>query len=69
MFLRGEVKLEIDVYEKLADELMFEFGFTASVAQNIVSFLEDQGVIDYDTLKEIFLYDDEEEFDEYSDDE
>lgn len=51
----------MDVYQALADKITDEFGENDFYSnEQVVSYLSKLGVIDYDTLKEIFLYPEEE---------
>lgn len=47
-----------DVYELLAKDLVHNVGLDLSQAIEVVEFLQDNDFIDYDTLKEIYIYDD-----------
>lgn len=50
----------VNVYEMLAKKLEEELGPTEINSWNdIVDYLEDNGFVDYDTLKEIFLHGEE----------
>ncbi len=49
----------MDVYLALAEDIKQRIDCDLHYAQGIVSELEDIGVIDYDTLKEIYLNEDE----------
>lgn len=50
-----------DVYAMLAEKLSDELGPTEMNSwKDIVEYLENNGFIDYDNLKEIFLYGEEE---------
>lgn len=46
-----------DVYELLAKDLQDNVGLDYGQALEIVEFLQSNDFIDYDTLKEIYLYD------------
>lgn len=46
-----------DVYELLADDLVNNVGLEYDQALEVVDFLQNNDFIDYDVLKEIYLYD------------
>lgn len=46
-----------DVYELLAQDIRDNVGVDYATALEVVTFLEDNGFVDYDNLKEIYLYD------------
>ena len=51
---------DIDVYQELAiDLLTAATGLTMFQTKQIVAFLDQEGFIDYDQLKEYYLYEDE----------
>lgn len=50
--------MEEDVYELLAKDLMNNVGLDYAQALEVVDFLQNNEYIEYDTLKEIYLYDD-----------
>lgn len=52
-------KMDEDVYELLTRDLENNVGLDYSQALEVVEFLTDNDFIDYDTLKEIYLYDEE----------
>lgn len=43
-----------NVYELLEEELATELGLSFEQAERVVAYLEDNGFLDYDTLKEIY---------------
>lgn len=49
-----------DVYHLLAIDLVKNCGLDMFTAKKIIRFLEDDGHIDYDALKEHYLYEEEE---------
>lgn len=49
--------MDEDVYELLAKDLMQNVGLDYAQALEVVEFLEDNDFISYDTLKEIYIYD------------
>jgi hypothetical protein len=51
--------MDHDVYEMLAQDLVNNVGLEYLQALEIVDFLQNNDFIDYDTLKEIYIYDDE----------
>jgi len=50
--------MDEDVYELLAKDLVDNTGLDYSQALEVVDFLQNNDFIDYDILKEIYLYDD-----------
>lgn len=50
--------MEEDVFELLAKDLQDNVGLDYAQAIEVVEFLQDNDFIDYDNLKEIYLYDD-----------
>jgi hypothetical protein len=55
----------INVYEELAVDLLMAGNFTIDQTRQIVTWLQNENLIDYDTLKEYYLtdYEDEDEED------
>lgn len=51
--------MDEDVYELLTRDLQNNVGLDYAQALEVVDFLQNNDFIDYDTLKEIYLYDDE----------
>lgn len=51
----------MDVYNSLAEQLVNYDLVDIATAKNIVRFLDDEGLIDYDNLKEYYLYHDDKE--------
>lgn len=49
-----------DVYEMLAETIATAGGIAITKARDIVSDLESKGLVDYDNLKEVYLYGDQE---------
>ncbi len=49
----------IDVYKELATDLLTATHLGMDQAVAIVSFLKDEGFIDYDQLKEYYIYEDD----------
>ena len=52
---------EISVYEILATRLEANVGVDSETATDIVNYLDNLGVLDYDNLKEILLVENEDE--------
>jgi len=50
-----------DVYELLAQDLVNNVGLDYMQALEVVDFLQNNDYIDYDTLKEIYIYGDEDD--------
>lgn len=50
--------MDKDVYELLAKDIENNVGLDYGQAVEVVDFLQNNDFIDYDTLKEIYLYDD-----------
>lgn len=44
-----------DVYKELAIDLLTVINLSIEDAQKVVKFLDDEGLIDYDVLKEYYL--------------
>lgn len=53
--------MSVDVYQELINELISETGISEETAEIIVEHLNMLGLLDYDTLKEVFVYGLEEE--------
>lgn len=52
---------DVDVYQSLADELQDYLAVKQTgTGRDIVDWLDNRGVLDYDVLKEIYLYLEEE---------
>lgn len=51
----------INVYDELANDLANQMDLVPSFARQIVSTLSELGVLDYDTLKELYLDPDSED--------
>lgn len=51
---------EPNVYDLLRDELLENTYISEEIAEEVVRFLQENGFIDYDVLKEIYLYEDNE---------
>ena len=51
----------MDVYEELALDLVTECGLRMFTARKVVKYLQNNGHVDYDALKERYLYGDEED--------
>ncbi len=49
----------IDVYEELKNSMLESCFITEDQADEVMKFLRGEGVLDYDTLKEMYLDDDE----------
>jgi hypothetical protein len=53
---------DIDVYEELAKDIVdCVTGIDLETAKQIVSFLSNEDIVDYDGLKELYLYNEEDE--------
>lgn len=50
----------MDVYLELAEDIVDNCDLTLDQAKKVVQFLENEGLVDYDTLKETYLYPEEE---------
>lgn len=50
--------MEEDLFEKLAEDLQNNVGLDYRTALEVVEFLQDNDFISYDTLKEIYDYED-----------
>lgn len=51
--------MDQDVYDLLANDLVHNVGLDYGTAIEVVEFLSNNDYVDYDTLKEIYLYDEE----------
>jgi hypothetical protein len=51
----------MNVYELLEQELIAHTSLSPEQAADVVSFLDAREVLDYDILKEVFLYPDDED--------
>lgn len=52
---------EIDIHKEFAIDLMSAAPLSLEEAKKLASFLESEGFVDYDTLKEIYLYGEDDE--------
>jgi hypothetical protein len=51
---------DVDVYDEFRKELLETVYLTEETADDVIAFLNDRGVLDYDMLKEIYLYGEDE---------
>ena len=55
-------KMIEDVYDLLARDITNNVGLDYGMAIEVVDFLRDNDFIDYDTLREIYVYDNDDEY-------
>lgn len=49
----------MDVYKEFKNEMLETVYMTEEQADDVIAFLNDRGLLDYDSLKEIYLYPEE----------
>ncbi len=54
-----DLDTDVDVYLILERDLIRNLDLTEKKAREVVQFLDSEGVIDYDLLKEVYFYPDE----------